>query len=157
MESVATRRVVQAMWVNPKDLSTERHYPQSKTGESQKERKQTMTQDTVNIGSESNIEGKKRKNLSAPEKWRIFLETTAKDAPIGEILRRNGLYSADLTKIRKQAESGALHELGRKKYSKKSQSVSRDEYDKIKTELAAKEKALAQMSEEYLILKKRTD
>lgn len=116
-----------------------------------------MTQDTVNIGNDGNQEVKKHKNLSAPERWRIFLETTAKDAPVGEILRRNGLYSSDLTKIRKQVESGALAELGRKKYSKKSPSVSREEYDRLKVELAAKEKALAQMSEEYLILKKRTD
>ena len=116
-----------------------------------------MTQDTAGIGNNGTQEAKKRKNLSAPEKWQIFLETTAKGAPIGEILRRHGLYSADLTKIRKQVESGALAELGRKKYSKKPFSVPRDEYEKIKAELTAKEKALAQMSEEYLILKKRTD
>ena len=116
-----------------------------------------MAQDTVNIGSEGNIEAKKRKNLSAHEKWQIFLETTAKDAPIGEILRRNGLYSSELTDIRKKVEAGALQELGRKKYSKKPCSVSRDEYDRLKAELASKERALAQMSEEYLILKKRTD
>ena len=116
-----------------------------------------MEQDVLktNIDTEDGV--KKRKNLSAQEKWQIFLETTAKDAPVGEILRRNGLYSSDLTKIRKQVESGALAELGRKKYSKKPYQVPRDEYDKIKTELTAKEKALAQMSEEYLILKKRTD
>ena len=115
-----------------------------------------MEQDVLktNIDTEDGV--KKRKNLSAQEKWQIFLETTAKDAPVGEILRRNGLYSSDLTKIRKQVESGALAELGRKKYSKKPYQVPRDEYDKIKTELTAKEKALAQMSEEYLILKKRT-
>jgi transposase-like protein len=116
-----------------------------------------MTTDTVNIGTDGNPEGKKHKNLSAHEKWQIFLETTVKDAPVGEILRRHGLYSSELTKIRKQVESGALQELGRKKYSKKPYQISRDEYEKIKTDLAAKEKALAQMSEEYLILKKRTD
>ena len=101
--------------------------------------------------------GKKRTDLSAQEKWQLFLETTAKDAPVGEILRRHGLYSSDLAKIRTQVESGALTELGRKKYSKKPFSIPREEYEKIKTELAAKEKALAQMGEEYLILKKRTD
>jgi len=116
-----------------------------------------MTQDTMNIDSDGAIEAKRRKNLPAQEKWRIFLETTAKDAPVGEILRRNGLYSSDLTKIRKQVESGALAELGRKKYSKRPYQVPREEYDRLKAELAAKEKALAQMSEEYLILKKRTD
>ena len=105
----------------------------------------------------NNDNGRTRKKLTAQEKWQIFLETTAKDAPVGEILRRHGLYSSDLTKIRKQVESGALQELGRKKYSRKPASVPNEEYEKIKAELAAKEKALAQMSEEYLLLKKRTD
>ena len=118
-----------------------------------------MAQDTVNnIGSDGTQEVKtQRTHLPAPEKWRIFLETTAKDAPVGEILRRNGLYSSDLTDIRKKVEAGALQELGRKKYSKKPYTVFREEYDRLKAELAAKERALAQMSEEYLILKKRTD
>ncbi|MBL7072133.1 MAG: hypothetical protein ISS26_08230 [Candidatus Omnitrophica bacterium] len=116
-----------------------------------------MEIDTLKAGNTDEAGVRKRKKLSAPEKWRIFLETTAKDAPIGEILRRYGLYSADLTKIRKQVESAALQELGRKKYSRKLASVPHEEYEKIKAELAAKEKALAQMSEEYLILKKRTD
>jgi hypothetical protein len=42
--------------------------------------------------------GRKRKKLTAQEKWQIFLETSVKDAPVGEILRRYGLYSSELTK-----------------------------------------------------------
>ena len=114
-----------------------------------------MQIDTLN--NNDNGAGRKRKKLTAQEKWQLFLETTAKDAPVGEILRRHGLYSSELTKIRKQVESGALQELGRRKYSRKPEQVSREEHEKIKAELAAKEKALAQMSEEYLLLKKRTD
>jgi transposase-like protein len=107
---------------------------------------------------DSNESGKrKRKKMTAQEKWQIFLETSVKEAPVGEILRRYGLYSSDLTKIRKDVESGALKELGRKKYSRKPQAVPYQDYERIKAELAAKEKALAQMSEEYLLLKKRTD
>ena len=100
---------------------------------------------------------RRRKKLTAREKWQIYQETNAKDAPIGEILRRHGLYSAELTKIRKQVEEGALRELGRRKYSKKPEAVSYEEYSRLKKELDNKEKALAQMGEEYLILKKRTD
>jgi len=111
----------------------------------------------LNICDSGDIVGRKRKKLTAQEKWQIFLETTAKNAPVGEILRRHGLYSSELTKIRKDVESGALQELGKKKYSRKPDHVSREEYEKIKTELSAKVKALAQMGEEYLILKKRTD
>lgn len=56
---------------------------------------------------------KKRRNwkkLSPQQKWQIFLETTAKDAPVGEIFRRYGIYSSELTKIRRQVEAGALNE-----------------------------------------------
>lgn len=108
----------------------------------------------MNICDSGDIVGRKRKKLTAQEKWQIFLETTAKNAPVGEILRRHGLYSSELTRIRKDVESAALAELGKKKYSRKLDHVSREEYEKIKTELSAKVKALAQMGEEYLILKK---
>jgi len=99
----------------------------------------------------------RRKKLTAQEKWQIFLETSVKDAPVGEILRRYGLYSSELTRIRQEAETGALKELGRKRYSRNPQAVPYQEHERIKRELAAKEKALAQMSEEYLLLKKRMD
>ncbi len=107
--------------------------------------------------TDNNSIRRRRKKLTAREKWQIYQETNAKNAPIGEILRRHGLYSAELTKIHKQVEEGALKELGRRKYSKKPEAVSYEEHAKIKEELAAKEKALAQMGEEYLILKKRMD
>ena len=100
---------------------------------------------------------RKQKKPTAAEKWQIFLETSAKDAPVGEILRRRGVYSSELTKIRRQVEEGALKELGKKRYSRKAQEVPYEEYERLKAELAAKEKALAQMGEEYLLLKKRTD
>jgi transposase-like protein len=105
------------------------------------------------VGSVENS-GRKRKKLTAQEKWQVFLETSIKGAPVGEILRHYGIYSSELTKIRRQVESGALKELGINRNCKKAQTVSYAEYEKIKAELAAKEKALAQMSEEYLVLKK---
>jgi len=100
---------------------------------------------------------KKRKKLTAQEKWRIFVETTIKDAPVGEILRRHGLYSSELSKIRRQVEEGALKEFGKNRQSKKPHNVPYAEHEKLKVELSAKEKALAQMSEEYLLLKKSLD
>ncbi len=99
---------------------------------------------------------KKHKKLTSEEKWRIYDETNAKGAPVGEILRRNGMYASELTKIRQQIEEAALKELRRNKYKKKPETVDREEYEKLAAELRAKEKALAQMGEEYLILKKKT-
>ena len=106
-------------------------------------------------GNEGGRKWRRRKKMTAQEKWQIFLETSVKGAPVGEILRRHGLYSSDLTKIRQQVEAAALQELGRNKYAKRPQNVSYDEYEKVKAELTAKEKALAQMGEEYLLLKKK--
>lgn len=112
------------------------------------------TESIVAAGSEK---VRKQKKLTVAEKWQIFLEISAKDAPVGEILRRRGVYSSELTKIRRQVEEGALKELGKKRYSRKAQEVPYEEYERLKAELTAKEKALAQMGEEYLLLKKRTD
>ena len=107
--------------------------------------------------ADNNSNGRRRKKLTAREKWQIYQETSAKDAPVGEILRRHGLYSSELTKIRKQVEEGALKELGRRRYSKRLEAVPYEQYARLKEDLSNKEKALAQMSEEYLILKKKTD
>lgn len=106
---------------------------------------------------DNNSIGRRRKKLTAREKWQLYQETSVKDAPVGEILRKYGFYSSELTKIRRQVEEAALKELGRRRYSRKPETVSYEEYTRLKEELASKEKALAQMSEEYLILKKRTD
>ena len=106
---------------------------------------------------EGSFEGRKgKRKLTAEEKWQIYQETNARNAPVGEILRKHGLYPSDLTKIRKQVEEGALKELGRNRYKKKSEMVAMTEYEKLQEELSSKEKALAQMSEEYLLLKKKT-
>lgn len=107
--------------------------------------------------ADNNSIGRRRKKLTAREKWQIYQETSVKGAPVGEILRKHGLYSSELTKIRRQVEEAALRELGRRRYSRKPETVPYEEYTRLKEELAGKEKALAHMSEEYLILKKRTD
>lgn len=116
-----------------------------------------MEIDGLEITNNNGCGRRRRKKLTPQERWQIFLETSVKEAPVGEILRRYGLYSSHLTKIRRQVESGALKELGRRGYSKKPQQVPYEEYEKLKIELSAKEKALAQMGEEYLLLKKRAD
>jgi len=54
-------------------------------------------------------------------------------------------------------EKGAKEELGRNKYRKKPLKVDYIEHEKLKVELTSKEKALAEMSQEYLILKKKVN
>ena len=53
---------------------------------------------TENIAVTGSEKVRKRKKLTAVEKWQIFLETSAKDAPVGEILRRRGVIFIRINK-----------------------------------------------------------
>lgn len=59
----------------------------------------------------------KRRRFTAEHKQRILKEAeAARDAgQVGELLRREGLYSSHLTKWRAQRDAGALAALGRKR------------------------------------------
>ena len=60
------------------------------------------------------VEHAKRRSFTAEYKARILAEADACTRPgeVGELLRREGLYSSHLTKWRKQRKDGALKELG---------------------------------------------
>jgi transposase len=57
----------------------------------------------------------RRRSFTAEYKARILTEADACSKPgeIGELLRREGLYTSHLTYWRKQRKQGALKELGR--------------------------------------------
>ena len=57
---------------------------------------------------------KKRRFLSPEKKFQIFLESQTGKTPVGEILRREGIYSTDLARIRKQL-GGILYDQGKNK------------------------------------------
>ena len=61
------------------------------------------------------VEGAKRRTFTAKYKLGILAKADACSAPgeIGELLRREGLYTSHLTYWRKQVREGALKELGR--------------------------------------------
>jgi transposase len=61
------------------------------------------------------VEQAKRRTFSAEYKARILAEADActKPGEVGELLRREGLYTSHLTYWRKQRKAGALKELGR--------------------------------------------
>jgi len=98
-----------------------------------------------------------KKKLNIDEKWKIYQETSAPGAQVGEILRKHGMYPNELAKIRRQVEDGAKKEMGRNKYLKKQVDVTYTEHERLKKDLAGKEKALAEMGQEYLILKKKVN
>ena len=98
---------------------------------------------------------KKRRFLSAEKKFQIYLEAQDADKPVGEILRREGLYSTDLARIRQHVKEGALQRLSAKP-GKKADPVDTEAYEALKRELQDKERALADLSVELAILRKKT-
>ena len=102
-------------------------------------------------------EGKRKRRILSPEKkFQIFLESQTCKTPVGEILRREGIYSTDLNRIRQKVKEGALERLADRPGTKK-KTVSQDEYDALKRELEEKERALADLSVELAVLRKKTN
>ena len=99
---------------------------------------------------------KKRRYLNAEKKFQIYLEAQASDKPVGELLRREGLYSTDLARIRQQVREGALQRLGAKP-GRQPDPVSTEAYEALKHELQEKERTLADLSVELAILRKKTN
>ena len=100
-------------------------------------------------------EKKKRRYLSAEKKFQIYLETQRPDQPVGEVLRREGMFSTDLARIRQQVRDGALQRLGAKP-GRKAEMVSAEVHEQLKADLLEKERALADQAVELTILRKRT-
>jgi transposase-like protein len=98
----------------------------------------------------------KRRHLSAEKKYQLFIETERGGQPLGEILRREGLYSSDLARIREQVKEGALDRL-RARSGPKPRTIAMEEYTALKQELEAKERAMADLSVELAILRKKTN
>ena len=99
---------------------------------------------------------KVRRKLSAEKKFQIYLEAQRSDQPVGDILRREGLYAADLTRIRDQVREGALERLSARP-GKRPQMVPRESYEALKQELEKKERALAEYAMELTIMQKKTN
>jgi len=101
-------------------------------------------------------ERKKRRVLSPEKKYQVFLEAQRGQMPVGDLLRREGLYSTDLARIQKKVQEGALERLGDRP-GKRKKTVSDSEYARLKKELEEKERVMAEMAVELAILRKKTN
>ena len=101
-------------------------------------------------------ERKKRRILSPEKKYQIFLEAQRGGTPVGELLRREGLYSTDLARIQRKVKEGALQHLAQRPGRSK-KTVSEEEYQALKQELQEKERVMAEMAVELAILRKKTN
>jgi len=99
---------------------------------------------------------RKRRFLSPEKKFQIFLESQTGKTPVGEILRREGIFSTDLARIRKQVKEAALARLSARPGAKR-KSVPQESYETLKRELEEKERALAEQAVELAILRKKTN
>jgi len=111
---------------------------------------------SVSDDKKSQKEKKKRRFLSPEKKFQLYLESQSGNAQVGEILRREGIYSTDLARIRNQVKQGALERLSARPGAKR-KSVPQENYDALKRELEEKERALAEQAVELAILRKKTN
>lgn len=96
------------------------------------------------------VEQAKRRRFTAEYKLRILQEADACTRPgeVGELLRREGLYTSHLTYWRKQRRDGALRELGqsrgRKPADKRDQEIAdlKRRNDRLEAELAKARKVI---------------
>lgn len=101
--------------------------------------------------------GKRKRRVISPEKkFQLFLEAQRGETQLGELLRREGLYSSDLARIQRKVKEGALHRLADRPGRSK-QSVCQDDYDALKRELEEKERVMAEMAVELAVLRKKTN
>lgn len=95
---------------------------------------------------------KRRRRLSAQDKWTIFQEASAKDVKVGEVLRRWGIDSSQLARIREQVRTGALTELN-KAPGRRPKDL---EKEHLREELARLEEAFKEVSIENTLLRKKS-
>ena len=102
-------------------------------------------------------EGKRKRRFLSPEKkFQIFLESQTGKTPLGELLRREGIYSTDLTRIRQKVKEGALERLADRPGARR-KVVAKEDYDALRRELEEKERALAEQALELAILRKKVN
>lgn len=100
---------------------------------------------------------RKRRHLTPEEKYQIFIEATMAKAQgngnVGEVLRRWGIHSSDLTRIRASVEQGAVDTF-RSKKSRKPR-LTREQYEDLKAEKERLERTVIEQAAELALLKKK--
>ena len=109
------------------------------------------------MNAQQNNDVRKRRHLSPEEKFQIFLEASMAKAKenggISEVLRRWGIHSSDLTRIRKAVEEGAISNFKSRKSRKPK--VDYEQYQHLKTEKERLEHTIIEQAAELALLKKK--
>ncbi len=100
---------------------------------------------------------RKRRHLSAEEKYQIFLEATMAKAKengcISEVLRRWGIHASDLNRIRKSVEEAAISNFKAKKSRKLK--IEYAQYEELRAEKQRLEATVLEQAAELALLKKK--
>ncbi len=118
-----------------------------------------MTQEMSDKGTKglSGVVGvgvvKRKRRLSAEDKYQIFVEASRGDIPVAAVLRKWDLHSSDLARIRGLVRKGALEALahgnGRVKEDPR--------IGQLKAEKDRVEEALKELAIENTLLRKKVD
>ena len=95
---------------------------------------------------------RRRRRLSAEDKWQIFIEASAKDAKVADVLRRWRIDSSQLARIRSQVKDGALTQLKKGP----GRNPKDQEKESLKAEVARLEDAFKEVSIENTLLRKKS-
>ena len=100
---------------------------------------------------------RKRRQLSPEEKYQIFIEATMAKAKgngsITEVMRRWGIHSSDLTRIRAAVEEGAVTVFKERKSRRPK--VNLEQYEQLKAEKERLEATVIEQAAELALLKKK--
>ena len=109
------------------------------------------------MGTSNDDVVRKRNQLSAEEKYQIFLEATMAKArgngSISEVLCRWGIHSSDLTRIRKAVEEAAINTFKAKKSRKPK--VAYEQHQQLRAEKERLEHTIIEQAAELALLKKK--
>lgn len=104
-------------------------------------------------------EVRKRRHLTAEEKFQIYNEATIArsqgNGAVAEVLRRWGIHSSDLTRIRRNVEEGAVATFKAKRSRRPKIRFTQDEIMALKKENERLERTVLEQAAELALLKKR--
>lgn len=98
---------------------------------------------------------KERLKLTPEQLFNIYLECTAPEAPVKNILERHGLKPWDMVAIRKKVRAGAIEAIANAKPGRKKHVVSAEQFQQVSKELGETKDALAAVGHELSLVKKR--
>ncbi len=96
---------------------------------------------------------RKRRKLSPGDRYQIFVEASRGDVPVAAVLRKWGIYSSDLARIRELVRRGALETLARGNGKVKED----PRIAELRKEKARVEEALKELAIENTLLRKKVD